>query len=113
MSAQSTPNWFPLLEDVTRAEATEERDLGFPPELGWRIERIVTSTEMSPNPFTYTDDDKSSDNYVVGGAVDRLTFMGDTDGDDVEQGTQVEISFAPVSVELMEVTDCVPPTPVP
>lgn len=91
--------------DWTTAEGMREFPL-FVPDPGWRIERVV-GNQVSTH--SYTDGDHAMDSFDQGsgGPVRRLDFVGDTRGNEAGTRTQVEATFNPLRVELVQTADCV------
>jgi hypothetical protein len=91
--------------DWTTAEGTREFPL-FVPDPGWRIERVVGNQAST---HSYTDSDHAIDSFDLGsgGPVRRLEVTGDTRGSEAGTRTQVEVTFNPLRVELVQTADCV------
>ncbi|MDH4275825.1 MAG: hypothetical protein OEW08_12380 [Gammaproteobacteria bacterium] len=91
--------------DWTTAEGSKEFPL-YTVDPGWRINSIVGTTSTSHN---YTDSNHTNDvfNLGAGGPVSRLVYVGDTDGKEAGTRTQVEATFNPIRLELVETADCV------
>lgn len=73
---------------------------------GWRIESVLGSLDSSAY---YIDTDHSEDRIGGGpsGPVREFVFRGDRAGDEAGTYTGVDVYFNPLTVELVEVANCV------
>jgi hypothetical protein len=92
--------------DWTEATGTKVYDLAFPSEPGWKIDSVVSTPSSH---FEYVDSNHDEDSFGPGGAASRMTFVGDTVGDDAGSRTHVEIAFNQIVVAMTQNKDCVPP----
>lgn len=74
---------------------------------GKRIDRIVSGAESTAH---YVDTDHNDDRQGGGpnGPVKEFVFRGDRNGDDAGSYTGVDVTFNPLVVRLVEVTNCAP-----
>jgi hypothetical protein len=73
---------------------------------GWRIESLSGGMDSSAH---YTDTDHEEDRLGGGpsGPIREFVFRGDRSGDDAGIHTGVDVYFNPLTVNLVEVGDCV------
>jgi hypothetical protein len=91
--------------DWTGVQKTEKQVVFTAPR-GWQVESLDSRSSFR---HRYTDTDNSRDYFnLADELVKRLAYIGDTKGDDVGE-TEVEITFNPIRITLVETTDCVSP----
>lgn len=96
----------------TKSDWTEASGTGtFPlytPEPGWQIHGLVSPSSTH---HEYTDSNHAEDKFNLGsgGPVSRLTYVGDTDGDEAGTRTKVDVAFNTLQIELAQNTNCVSP----
>ncbi len=86
--------------DETRTEAL------YNAESGWQVSRILSAPSVSHG---YTDTNHSVDVFSPGGPVQRLEYVGDTDGDEAGSRTGVRVFYNPVRLELRQISNCAQP----
>jgi hypothetical protein len=91
--------------DWTEAAETKVFALPFVPEPGWKIDGVVGPTHSH---WEYVDSNHDEDSFGPGGPVARMTFVGDTDGDEAGSRTRVEVAFNQLQIALTQTKDCVP-----
>ena len=91
--------------DWTTAEGTRE-EVYYTAPPGWRIEAVLGSLISSAH---YIDTNHREDHIGGGpsGPVSEFVFRGDREGDDAGLYTGVDVYFNPMSVQLVETTNCV------
>jgi hypothetical protein len=60
----------------------------------------------------YRDSNHSNDSFNMGsgGPVKRFIFVGDTRGDEAGTRTKVDITFNRLTIDLLETSNCIPPS---
>lgn len=99
-----------MLAQETKSDYTEAWGVKlFPlytPPPGWEIER-VNGILTNAHQYVDTNHDVERVGLGSGGPAREFVFVGDSEGDDAESQTKIDVYFNQLQIEITQVTDCV------